>query len=116
MAPEQVGDGELTGQVDIYALGATLYEFLAGERAFPQTTVASILSAKMSNTYKPLAPAGNLTKDIIAVIDRSMAANPKDRYPTALAFRNDLEKALRPLCKPDGFVYIRELVEKGMKK
>src|SRR5438445_773734 len=38
IAPEQAEGGELSPSVDVYALGTVLYELLAGELPFPETT------------------------------------------------------------------------------
>jgi serine/threonine-protein kinase len=37
MAPEQINSGPMDQRTDIYALGNTAFEMLAGERPFPKT-------------------------------------------------------------------------------
>ena len=113
LAPEQIDGSDLTGQADVYALGATIYEFLAGERAFPQTQANAIMSAKMTGAYNRLEPSGILTKDIISVIDKALAINPLDRHASAAALMNELERVLRPLLKQsNGFNHIKALAER----
>ena len=61
MAPEQLaGDAAIDGRADLYALGATLYEALAQQPAFPQPSVTALLRAKMDvpKSLVPL-PAGD---------------------------------------------------------
>jgi hypothetical protein len=112
LAPEQVEGGELTVRADIYALGVTLYEFLTGEKAFPQTEVAQMLNAKLQGTYKPIAPSGRISKDIISVVDKAMATKTIDRYATAQAFKDDLERAFIAHYSQDGFSHIVQLVKR----
>jgi CHASE2 domain-containing sensor protein len=90
LAPEQLASGqELSAQVDIYALGATLYEFLTGKRAFPQTEIPALLSAKSSGQYKALA--STVPKQFEAIIRKALAINPADRYESAAAMEKDLD-------------------------
>ena len=76
MAPEQLlGDFELDGRSDVYALGAIGYLALAGQlpEAFPsaRTPLAALA---------PAAPA-----DLVAAIERCLAAEPGERWPSAAA-------------------------------
>ncbi len=98
LAPEQLDGSDITTAVDLYALGATLYEFVSGERAFPQTEMNALVAAKAGGRVKPLP--GNTPRELVRIIDTSMALRPQDRYVSALAMERDLEKALRPLLLP----------------
>lgn len=117
LAPEQIDGSDLTGQADVYALGATLYEFITGERAFPQTDANAIMAAKMTGAYKPISPSGAVSKEVIAMIGKAMATNPSDRHASAAALRSDLERVLRPLvARSDGFIHLKALAECTMRK
>ncbi|OVE77170.1 hypothetical protein BVX99_03350 [bacterium F16] len=55
MAPEQAtGDTNIDFMVDIYALGATLYEMCTGEKAFNERTPTMIYMSQMGKKYKPI--------------------------------------------------------------
>ena len=111
LAPEQLSGKDMTARVDIYALGATLYEFLAGERAFPQRELPELLSAKSSGECKPLSSA-DIPKPLIAVIAKAMALKAADRYESAAAMESDLEKALRGMGAVSGFGILEGLVNR----
>lgn len=51
MAPEQItGKKNITGKVDLYALGCCLYEMLTGEKAFQGETVMQLFEAHLKGT------------------------------------------------------------------
>lgn len=54
MAPEQFLRRPLDARTDLYMLGASLYEFLAGVRAFEAETVAGIMDRHLKHDVKPL--------------------------------------------------------------
>jgi|WetSurMetagenome_2_1015567.scaffolds.fasta_scaffold00046_25 eukaryotic-like serine/threonine-protein kinase len=110
LAPEQLTGGTVTAAVDIYALGLTLYEFLAGDRAFPQTELPDLLSAKSNGTHKPL-PAG-VPSVLSAAVERAMAVKQEDRYESAAAMEKDLEKALRLPGTASGYRILENLVKR----
>jgi serine/threonine-protein kinase len=109
LASEQLSGKDMTGRVDIYALGATLYEFLSGQRAYPQRDLPALLSAKSSGEYKPLS-ADTVPKPLIAVIDKAMSQKATDRHESAAAMEADLEKALRGMGAVSGFGILEGLV------
>jgi serine/threonine-protein kinase len=112
LAPEQLDGSDITAAVDIYALGATLYEFVSGVRAFPQTDINALVTAKASGKVKPLP--GSLPPDFIRSINTAMALRPQERYATAQEMEKDLEKALRPLLPPGkpAFGIFKDLVKR----
>jgi serine/threonine-protein kinase len=94
MSPEQASDtGEPVGpHSDIYSLGAILYAALVGRPPFAEKTVLSTIMKVLSSeaptsprTLRPEIPAG-LEKACL----KALAKAPADRYPTALAFGEDL--------------------------
>jgi CHASE2 domain-containing sensor protein len=111
LAPEQLSSGqELSAKVDIYALGATLYEFLSGGRAFPQTEVPALVSAKSSGRVAPLP--GSVPRQLAAIIQKAMSLKPQDRYESAAAMEKDLDKVLRDLRPASGHAVLSQLVRR----
>ncbi|HEY3020520.1 MAG TPA: serine/threonine-protein kinase [Solirubrobacteraceae bacterium] len=97
MAPEQVSRsaGPLSSATDIWAVGAVLYEMLAGAPPFPTDgEVGEILVARVTEDPRPLSePAPDAPKAIAEVVMRALRRRPDERYQTAAAFAEALERA-----------------------
>jgi TolB-like protein len=88
MAPEQVTGATLDGRTDLYAVGAVIFQMLAGRPPFTGTG-GDILFAAL----KEHPPALQGPPEVIAVdrvIRRSMRKDPAERYPTANEMAADL--------------------------
>jgi hypothetical protein len=95
MSPEQayLTGHEVDHRTDVYSLGVTLYEGLGGARPFDGRTALEVLEAIKTNVppaLRSLAP--HTSKDAQAVVRRAMARDPRDRYASALEFREDLAR------------------------
>ncbi len=95
MAPEQaMGDRDVDGRADVYALGAVLYEMLAGEAPYTGPTARAIMTRSMTERPRPLSSARmGLPPTVDSTVTRALARNPVDRYPTAAALAEALENA-----------------------
>jgi serine/threonine-protein kinase len=81
MAPEQASGQLVTPATDIYALGAVAYHCLAGEPPFTGDTPVSIALKHLQDEPPPLPEVvPEPTRD---VVERAMAKDPNDRYPSA---------------------------------
>ena len=89
MSPEQLRGEVVSAQTDIFAIGAVLYEMLAGEAAFPGSTAQERMGSTLYRDI-PNIDLDGLHWDINAVLSRALARNSKDRYPNAAAFIRDL--------------------------
>jgi serine/threonine protein kinase len=97
MAPEQArGEiGKIGPASDIHALGAMLYELLAGRRCFGGGTPLEMLA--QVREYLPEPPSRwrpGLPPDLDAICLKCLAKEPQQRYPTAAALGDDLERYL----------------------
>ena len=92
MSPEQAtGDRPLDGRNDVYSLGCVLYEMLAGEPPHVGPTAQSILSKILTEEPRPLRELRvAVSPGLEAVITRSLAKLPADRYASAEAFATEL--------------------------
>jgi hypothetical protein len=97
MPPEQMLDFKtVTPSGDLYATAATLYYLLSCQFLYDQVAEGGDLIRTLLE--EPPVPVRRRRSDVpaglAAVLERCLARNPKDRYPTAAAMR----AALRPFC------------------
>ncbi len=91
MAPEQLEGREIDHRTDLFAFGCLLYEMVAGCRAFPGDSEASVISAIMTSEPAPLSslqPTAPPTLD--RLVRQCLAKMPDDRPDTAHDVANDL--------------------------
>jgi hypothetical protein len=91
-APEQFL-GRADHRADIYSLGATLYDMLAGRPPFTGT-LEGLLKA-IREAPPDLRALAGLPADVTAVIERCLAKDPDLRYQSASLLAAALEDALR---------------------
>jgi tetratricopeptide (TPR) repeat protein/TolB-like protein/predicted Ser/Thr protein kinase len=81
MSPEQaLGDANVDGRTDVFALGVMLFEMLEGKPPFEGPTLQAIVSQTLSGQRR------SLTSDPLGlqpVIERALAREPSDRFATA---------------------------------
>jgi serine/threonine-protein kinase len=92
MSPEQaMGERDLDGRSDIYALGVVAYQMLTGEPPFVAANTPAMLMKHVSERPQPLAERRRgLPPAMCAAIDRALAKRPDERWPDAGAFRDAL--------------------------
>jgi len=95
MAPEQARDASAVDRrVDVFAAGAILWETLAGRKLWDGAPVNEVL-VRLTRGDLPPGPAA-FAPDVPPELDRicakAIAADREARYPTALAFREALER------------------------
>jgi serine/threonine protein kinase/tetratricopeptide (TPR) repeat protein len=94
MAPEQLSGDPIDGRSDLFAVGAILFEMLAGRPAFAGRTLLEIAHA--TRYEQPPALTGSpAVAALDRVIRRALAKRPSDRPPTADAMAGEL-RALGP--------------------
>jgi serine/threonine-protein kinase len=93
MSPEQaMGDRELDARSDVYALGAILYEMLAGEPPFTGPTVQAIVAKVLTSepelvtTYRKTVPP-----HVESAVHAALEKLPADRPASADEFSQALE-------------------------
>ena len=88
MSPEQAaGERNVDARADQYALGVIAYRMLAGVLPFDGPSVRAILTKQLVGAATPLRQAApDAPPALVAAIERAMAKEPDDRYPTVRAF------------------------------
>jgi uncharacterized protein (TIGR03067 family) len=97
IAPEQARDAHAADiRADIYSLGCTLYDLLAGQPPFPEGTAVQKVLAHAERAPRPLTELRkNVPPRLARVVARMMAKEPAQRYPTPA----DVAEALRPFTR-----------------
>jgi len=96
MAPEQVM-GEADVRSDIYSLGLTLYELLAGRPAIDDSSIRqAIVARRPAPSPPPLRQLNpDVPKDLETILHTAMSNDPEARYQTASALEQDLAAFLQ---------------------
>lgn len=101
MAPEQAEGrlGDLGPASDVYAVGAMLYELLAGHEPYGEfgapRSAADVLARVCAEPPPPLDEcATGAPPELVAIAERAMARRPEQRYPSMQALAGDLRAYL----------------------
>jgi eukaryotic-like serine/threonine-protein kinase len=107
MAPEQLFARDVDGRTDLYAVGVTLYECLAGVVPF-EGNFGEVLLKLSTEPMPPLRQrAPQVSAEFAAVIERALARAPDARFADALALAQALRKAA-PAAAPGSLLGIRQ--------
>jgi tetratricopeptide (TPR) repeat protein len=117
MAPEQTRQGPVDTRADVYALGAMLYELVAGRPPIdvggealaalervrtqvpsPASRVRATALAAGASVAASGAPSRAFLADLDVILGQALAKEPARRYPSVGALSDDLERLLA--CQP----------------
>jgi tetratricopeptide (TPR) repeat protein len=100
MSPEQAlaKRAPVDHRTDVYSLGATLYELLTLEPAFPGDDVHRVMQdIALEEPVLPRRLNPALPRDLETVVLKAMSKDPGSRYATAQEMADDLERFLENL-------------------
>ncbi len=89
-SPERLTRAEVDPQSDLWALGATLYEMLAGVPPY-QAEDTRKLEGLIRSKRPPRALPASCPAALRAIIMKALAPDARQRYPSAAGFRADLQ-------------------------
>ncbi len=93
MPPEQAEGNPVDERADVYALGALLYHVLAGAPPYSGRTADSVLTDVISGPPPALASrVPQAPPDLVTIVEKAMARDPADRFPTAKELVGELRK------------------------
>ena len=95
MAPEQAQSSkDIDERADIYSLGSILYQMLTGRRHF-QSSGNILADAQALQIYEPPRPRSlnpSIDPDLELIVLKALRPDPSERYRSAAAFKDDLER------------------------
>jgi eukaryotic-like serine/threonine-protein kinase len=104
LSPEQAQGHSVTAASDLYSIGVTLYEVLAGRLPFEGDSAVSVALKHLSEPPPPISSfRADVHPALEAVVMAALAKDPSRRWQTAEDFEEALEAARGQLeATPDG--------------
>ncbi|BDU69925.1 hypothetical protein GETHOR_20260 [Geothrix oryzae] len=115
MSPEQATGQPLDNRSDLYSLGLVLFELLTGERCFQADSELGVLEKVRLGRVSDLhALNPNVSRDMVAIVNRALQKSVDHRYPSARFMERDLRDYLQrlgtPIAEHDVAEYVNALL------
>ncbi|HEY4183052.1 MAG TPA: serine/threonine-protein kinase [Kofleriaceae bacterium] len=93
MSPEQARGEELTPTVDVYALGATLYQLLAGKPPLGGSSATELIGKTLTHDVTPLAKVvDGVPRELNAIVEKALSFEAGVRYKDAGELAADVRR------------------------
>jgi WD40 repeat protein/tRNA A-37 threonylcarbamoyl transferase component Bud32 len=121
MSPEQIAGATLDERTDVYALGAILYNLLAGKAPywFGETTVTPALIEKREREGPPdslAVVAPRVPVDLRVIVERAMARDREARYSNAKELADELRRFAAGQLLMSRHYSTRELIVRWLRR
>jgi serine/threonine protein kinase len=92
VAPEQIKRKRGRTSVDIYGVGAMLYEMLTGQPPFPGDDAFAAASTRLlGDPPGPRSVNPSISRQAEEIVLRALRRDPAERYPSASEMKEDLD-------------------------
>ncbi|MBK8974663.1 MAG: serine/threonine protein kinase [Planctomycetes bacterium] len=95
MSPEQLQPkhgAPSDRRTDVYSLGVTLHECLTLRHPYASDSQERLYRRIRQGDATPVTRHAAIPRDLVAVLEKAMERDPRRRYPTTLAFAEDLRR------------------------
>jgi tetratricopeptide (TPR) repeat protein len=87
MSPEQISGSRVDGRSDLYSLGCVLHEMVVGDPPFRGPSATAVAARQLyEDPPAPVLTGEAVPADIAAVINKSLAKSPGERFRDAAGF------------------------------
>ena len=95
LSPEQAQGAQPDPRSDLYSLGVTMYEMVAGRAPFVGDSPVAVTYQHVHAMPTPLREIReDVSIDFEAIVAKCMAKSPKRRYESASALRDDIRRSI----------------------
>jgi eukaryotic-like serine/threonine-protein kinase len=100
MSPEYITDKQPSQQTDIYSLGATMYELLAGRLPFSAQSAVGVINKILHEAPVRLSELRpEIPERLVKLVEKAMNRDPAARYQTWYDMAKDLADSFNSLSK-----------------
>lgn len=93
MSPEQAGGLPVDPRSDIFSAGVLFYQLLTGRHPFRRSSELATVEAIKKGIFElPSSVNPDVPPALDAAVERALAVSPQDRFPTAGAFKEALDR------------------------
>jgi len=110
MSPEQARGDRVDARTDVYSLGVTVYEMVAGRIPFDSDSTLSLLHQQI---YDPPPPIEGISEELQEVINQALAKDSEERFATPIAFAEAFQSALLGTSEASTLMLSKSFIQSG---
>ena len=101
MSPEQARGSAIDGRSDLFAVGAIVYEMVAGKKAFRGDSITGLIFKIITEEPPPLREQDpEIPEELVRIVARALTKDPAGRYQAGRELADDLLALARPGSTP----------------
>ena len=101
MSPEQARGSAIDGRSDLFAVGAIVYEMVAGKKAFRGDSITGLIFKIITEEPPPLREQDpEIPEELVRIVARALTKDPAGRYQAGRELADDLVALARPGSTP----------------